>query len=296
MELLQLRQFKTLAEVEHMTKAASILHISQPTLSLTIRRLEDDIGVPLFDRVGRSIHLNQYGKLFLEYVTPSLDQLDKGIQAISQLKSDLENKVILIAPSMQSFPNLLERILDVCPNLSFIKGTSSSDDIVQALKKNRASLGIINGNPEYPGLNSAFLYSNELFLVMSPSHPLACYDSIDLIDLKDASFASYAKDTMPRNLLEHFCGLAGFSPHVRFEAPSLQEVLTAVQLGNYVAMISEAAFCHGSIETLKKVRITNPSCSITQYVVWFDDAQLTPIVKAVRRIIVDYFSTRNETL
>ncbi len=68
MELLQLKYFQTVARLEHMTKAAEELHIAQPSLSKTIARLEKDLGVPLFDRQGRQITLNSFGKVFLKRV------------------------------------------------------------------------------------------------------------------------------------------------------------------------------------------------------------------------------------
>ncbi len=64
MEIQQLEYFKTVAEMQHMTQAAEKLNISQPALSKSISNIEQEIGVPLFDRQGRSINLNRYGKLF----------------------------------------------------------------------------------------------------------------------------------------------------------------------------------------------------------------------------------------
>lgn len=64
MEMLQLEYFRTVARLEHMTRAAQELHIAQPALSKTISRLEEDLGVPLFDRQNRQIRLNAFGKAF----------------------------------------------------------------------------------------------------------------------------------------------------------------------------------------------------------------------------------------
>lgn len=64
MELLQLQYFRTVARMEHMTKAAKELRIAQPALSKTIARLEEDLGVPLFDRQNRQIKLNEFGRAF----------------------------------------------------------------------------------------------------------------------------------------------------------------------------------------------------------------------------------------
>lgn len=64
MEIEQLQYFKTVATMQHMTRAAEILSISQPALSKSISNIEQELGVPLFDREGRSIYLNRFGQLF----------------------------------------------------------------------------------------------------------------------------------------------------------------------------------------------------------------------------------------
>ena len=69
MELLQLLYFQVVAQEEHIPRAANTLHVSQPALSKTIKRLEDELGVPLFTRVGKTIRLNANGEIFLRYVT-----------------------------------------------------------------------------------------------------------------------------------------------------------------------------------------------------------------------------------
>lgn len=66
MDLLQLKYFQKVAQLKHLTQAANKLYISQPALSQTIARLEKDIGVPLFNRTGRQINLNEYGRVFLK--------------------------------------------------------------------------------------------------------------------------------------------------------------------------------------------------------------------------------------
>lgn len=85
MELLQLKYFQTVARLEHMTKAAEELHIAQPSLSKTIARLEKDLGVPLFDRQGRQITLNPFGKVFLKRVERIFHELSEGEREIKDL-------------------------------------------------------------------------------------------------------------------------------------------------------------------------------------------------------------------
>ena len=78
MNLLQLHYFRVVAECEHVSKAAEKLNISQPSLTATIHRLEDELNVPLFTRQGRGLTLTQYGKIWLKYVRKVFDTLDDG--------------------------------------------------------------------------------------------------------------------------------------------------------------------------------------------------------------------------
>ena len=96
MELLQLQYFKTIAECQHITKAANKLMISQPSLSNTLSRIENELGVQLFDRQGRNIVLNNYGRIVLEHTNNILRELDNIHTEIDKMEQR-QNKVINIA-------------------------------------------------------------------------------------------------------------------------------------------------------------------------------------------------------
>ncbi|SEM54818.1 regulatory helix-turn-helix protein, lysR family [Paenibacillus sp. OV219] len=110
MELLQLKYFQTVARLEHMTKAAEELNIAQPSLSQTIARLEEDIGVALFDRKGRAIRLNRFGQVFLERVEHILQSIDESVRevrdmsgmnrGIIKLAASITGKSICVSPSL----------------------------------------------------------------------------------------------------------------------------------------------------------------------------------------------------
>ena len=84
MEIQQLQYFKTVAQLQHMTRAAEKLSISQPALSKSISNIEKELGIPLFDRQGRSIFLNRYGQLFLESVEVILTEYEKVMKKFGE--------------------------------------------------------------------------------------------------------------------------------------------------------------------------------------------------------------------
>lgn len=95
MEWEQLEYFQTLAQMQHVTKAAKSLSITQPALSRSIARLENHLGVPLFDRHGRSITLNQYGHIFLRRVQAMMKEYTEGKEEIQALLKPDQGEVSL---------------------------------------------------------------------------------------------------------------------------------------------------------------------------------------------------------
>ena len=94
MNLSQLYYFRKLAELQHYTKAAKELFITQPTLSGSISSLEQELGVSLFQKAGRNVELTKYGAEFLKYVNASLEQLDKGIAIMKGYSGEGDGGVI----------------------------------------------------------------------------------------------------------------------------------------------------------------------------------------------------------
>jgi DNA-binding transcriptional LysR family regulator len=103
MNLVSLQYFVKLAEIKHYTKASEQLHITQPSLSSSIQRLEGELGAPLFERSGREVHLTRYGTEFYGYAKRSLDTLEDGVNAIRQLVSQRSGSIdIGIIDSLES--------------------------------------------------------------------------------------------------------------------------------------------------------------------------------------------------
>ena len=93
MNLSQLRYFRKLAQVQHFTRAAEELFITQPALSNSIKQLEGELGIPLFEQHGRNVRLTKFGKEFNEYVSEGLDVIDKGIQVAQEHANSLSGTI-----------------------------------------------------------------------------------------------------------------------------------------------------------------------------------------------------------
>ncbi|MCY9357092.1 LysR family transcriptional regulator [Bacillus spizizenii] len=122
MELNQLEYFKMLAQVQHFTQVAKMLHITQPALSRSIAKLEEELGVPLFERQGRKICLNKYGKMFLKRIQVAITEIEKGKWELLEDLNPISGTVSLAFLHIigtQMVPKILSEFGKRYPNIQF---------------------------------------------------------------------------------------------------------------------------------------------------------------------------------
>lgn len=216
MNLSQLHYFQIVAEEEHISRAAEKLHISQPSLSTTIRRLESELDTPLFDRRGRNIYLNKAGQQLLEHVQFIFSQIE-------QLQKDLYEEDFYIAHGLRMAVN----------NASYLEGwlsefvmqhadaritqvTVSKEQMITGLLDERIDLAIGDLDDAPPEIETITLMEDEYMVAIPASHPLAQKESLVFDDIRDEAFSS-----LPSNTVDCFINLIfaqkGLNPNVIFE-------------------------------------------------------------------------------
>ncbi|SEK99551.1 LysR substrate binding domain-containing protein [Paenibacillus sp. cl141a] len=154
MEMLQLKYFVTVARLEHMTKAAEELHIAQPALSKTISRLEENLGVPLFERQGRQIRLNPYGRAFLAKATAALQLLEEGRREVEDLAGLEHGRIHLALSNMEQLREPLRLFLREHPKVNFHIIQSSMEDMVQTIEHNEVDFFLTSMPVRHPDIRS----------------------------------------------------------------------------------------------------------------------------------------------
>lgn len=154
MNIRHLRFFVELAKTEHMAKTAEKLGISQPSLSYAISSIEEELGVPLFEKEGRNIRLTNYGKIYLEYVKSGLSDLDRGSEYIAELL-DVNRGHIRVGFTFTMSQDLIPQLIckfkqekdtkDI--TFSFVQGTT--DDLVDQLVNDDLDL-VVSPAPDLP--------------------------------------------------------------------------------------------------------------------------------------------------
>lgn len=177
MELAQLRYFVTVAQLGNMSKAAEAMFVSQPNLSTSLSRLEDEVGVPLFERRRGKITLNQNGERFLIHVQQALDSLDQGIQEVRN--RNVGQVAPLSIACMTDCSILLQCFLKENPDVILNQQRGDLPTVTRMLEQQEVDLALTVLEPPGEALSFERLYECDFVLLLSPEHPLTCHQKID---------------------------------------------------------------------------------------------------------------------
>lgn len=253
MELNQLECFLQVARTEHITQAAERLHMTQPSLSKMISRLEEDLGAKLFDREGRNIRLNEHGRVVLKYAEQLMYTLG-DMQAV--LKESLAGRSgsLLIGSSYSAQePNWLlnctRAFLMERPDVSFRLQQYPAAQLPQALENREVDLAI----SVRPLWGEHFVWreliTESIGVIMSAQHPLAHKPNLSLIDLRHERFYCNDVNSDSKEFTLRCCTQAGFQPDIHFECMFPSFIGEAVSRGYGISLISET----GHTRSLKRM-------------------------------------------
>ncbi|NYA43350.1 LysR family transcriptional regulator [Serratia fonticola] len=238
-----LHQFIAVAEELHFNRAAQRLHMAQPPLSQAIRRLEHEIGAPLFERTNRSVSLTPAGTDFLATARKVLRLLDEGVEQTRRVAQGIEGHLTLtfinIAP-YNALLGALQRFRAAFPAISFTMREATTQEQIEALEHGRAELGFMRPpGRTAPELHFERILREPIVIALPTTHLLACHEIIPLTALRDDAFVS-----SPRHLGQGFhdqlvelCAAAGFMPRIAQQARQLHTLVALVASGFGVALL-----------------------------------------------------------
>ncbi len=185
MNLNQLHYFSKLSEVEHYTKAAEELNISQPSLSHAIRELEKELGTKLFEKQGRGVVLTKYGRLFREYADESLKILDTGIRKVRSLTGQTEGVVELAyiyTLGSEFVPQLVSDFIRTHEELKvqFRFTVGNTSEVIQGIKDERFDIGFCSMTERESDISFTPVGTENLVVVVPKGHPLSDEEAVDL--------------------------------------------------------------------------------------------------------------------
>ena len=262
MEFRHLRYFLAVADALHFTKAAERLPVSQPALSAQIKQLEQEVGVALFDRVGRSVQLTRAGSIFREHARRALREMELAQVAIAE-EEGLQRGTLAVGVVQTVnaclIPEIVGRFSILHPLVSLKLDELSGPDIEAGVKSGALEVGIGFVPVVSDRIESQPLFEEDFVLIASPRHRLARRRHLSLSALAKESLILLPNMFYTRRLLDASFAQAAVQPKIIVEMNSIEGILATVRRSNLATVLPRLSLGLAHNQTLRAITLKNPT-------------------------------------
>jgi LysR family transcriptional regulator, low CO2-responsive transcriptional regulator len=240
MDLRQLEIIRAIADTGSFTAAGEKLHVSQSAISRQIILLEEELGEPVFHRIGRRIRITQAGESLLQLSHRVFQDLQETVSGIGDRRESLRGTMRLVGGMtvcLYVFPALLAEVRRTHPHLDLKITVGSAERSIAMLRAGAGDLGMITLPVEAADLVSVPVLEEELLLITYPTHPLAKKKSILAADLDKQAFVLFETGSITRRLVESFFTREGIAPDIIMETENVEIIKAMVRNGLGISVI-----------------------------------------------------------
>lgn len=296
MNLQQLEYFKIVSETLNYTKASKILSVTQPTLSKSISKLEEELEVKLFQKKGRNIILTPFGEIFLKHANLALIEIETGISKIN-CRLKCENKSLLISstPSVSKYfmPFVITEFLDYNSNLKINFNYQKRDEILYDLKNGKIDLGFYYGfkNEIYDKEITSIPIKREDYVIIVPKgHKLSNKEEVYLEELKDEKFIAFCEERSSDAV--SYLDVLGYIPKISVEPSNSSMLESLVSTGAGISIIPNTPLINKN--TISTIKIKDKVNSKYIYMAFLKDHPLSEQAKLFKDFILKKYEFNNK--
>jgi LysR family transcriptional regulator, cyn operon transcriptional activator len=263
MELRHLRYFLAVADVSHFRRAAEMLHVSQPTLSLQVQQLEKELGVPLFDRIGRRVRLTAAGQLFRDRARRVLRELDEaqvGIDELDHLKRGRVAVGVVQTVNTYLIPAAAAEFSAAYPGVTLSVEELSASGVELGVSEGRLDLGVSFVPTAASGLDAVPLFEEELVLILPERHAWAKRRTVRVAELGDEPLMVMPAGFYTRQMIDDAFRAAGITAKIAVEMNSIAAIVATVQRGGHATILPRLAIADKDTR-VRSVRLERPTPS-----------------------------------
>lgn len=276
MEFRQLEYFSAICEELHFTRASEKLGMSQPTLSHQIKMLEDELGVPLFDRIGKKIAITEAGKILLsecKVIFSSLKNVKVQIMELQKVTRGTLSIGALPGELTQLVSSLLIDFHNIYPEVQ-IK-IVNFDDIVERVIQNQIDLAITILPIEDERIRKHPLYKEDIYLTVSSDHSLAERESINFDEISRYPVILFPQTHKCRQIMDLTSSTCGFNFEPIIETTAIETIISLVKAGAGVTALSKTYLNMYNDTQLKAIKIVNPTLSREIGIIYHKDKYIS---------------------
>ena len=229
----QLKIFRTVAEHSSFTRAAGALHLSQPAVSMQVKQLEQTVGLPLFEQLGKKIYLTEAGETIYRCATHVASQLEEARETIDHIRGIKRGRLSISVATTASYfvSRMLARFSDLYPEVAISLDVTNRASLLEQLQDNVPDLVIMGEPPPNLDLVARSFMDNPLVMVAAPGHALVNARAVEVTDLASQTFVVRERGSGTRAAIERFFDAAHVEIRSTMEMTSNEALKQAVQAG-----------------------------------------------------------------
>jgi len=297
MELRQLEYFMAICEEMHFTKTAEKLRIGQPTLSYQVKALEDELGVRLFDRLGKKIAITEAGKILQEYCNKVFDNLKNANEQLEELQKIKRGKLVIgVLPGGLSHiaSMFLIAFHEKYPDIQI--QIIISVDVTEKVKHNEIDFALTLTPPADESFTYIPLYEDEYFLIVRTDHAWAEREVIEFKEIMDIPIILSPQSHLFRQSLEGMCLSLGIEFHPIIESTDSRLMVSLVKGGVGAAIISCTLFSQENEGLLKAIRIKNPTVKREVTVIHHKQKYIGTAARGFIELLIKFMEGKRSTM
>ncbi len=275
------------ADTLHFGRAAAAVHVSQPTLSMQLKKLEETLGVQLLERTNKRVMLTAVGRETVARARRVLAEVEQLKQAASAARDPLAGTLTLgIFPTLAPYllPRLMPALKTAFPRLKLLLVEEKTPELLRRLEAGALDAALLAMPVESPALASATLFTEPFLLALSPAHRLAKRKTVTLTDLKRETVLLLEDGHCLRDQALEVCHTIGIGEAAHFRATSLETLRHMVAASDAVTLMPKLATETGD-RAARYIPFASPAPSRMIGLYWRNMSAKTPLFKAIAKNI-----------
>ncbi|WP_167797480.1 LysR family transcriptional regulator [Staphylococcus croceilyticus] len=288
MEITKLNYFKVVAEVNNITQAAKHLNISQPALSKAIHSLEEELGVKLFNRKGRQIHLNQYGELMKLQVDKAFNALNEGERILKNITGLEQGQVSFAVTFPHVMPTLVQQYLREHPRTKIKQYQATSERATQLILDDKVDFAISTIPIVHKDITWIPLLQDDIYLTVSKQHYLAKRNIVSLQEIRNEGLIGQISGYGFRDIIDTILGNEGITPNYQVEVEDSSAILKLVAMNIGISFTPKQALIHDD-NNIVAIPINSPNCYRMIGIGYKTSHYFTAVAESFKQFSIDYF-------
>lgn len=297
----EMHVFTVIVEQSSMNKASALLNLSQPALSRKIAKLEQEIGAPLFRRIGKRLELTRIGQLTYEYAIELRQLHRRYLQTVSEYTATGHTSLTIgasLTTLQTTLPDLIQTLTSAHPEIDIKAVTGKTHEIVSLVRDHKADIGIVASSIEDSTLRCIPLFDDHLSLVLPRNQVITDKGTLGIQDLTGMPMILFSKGTWYRLLTDELFDKYHLQPDVRMEIDSFEAILRLLHTCRAATLLPQSYMRHQLLEDNELIVVPIRELADTKRttsLIHADSAALSPSIRLWINEIAARFPTQKDS-